>query len=168
MVAKGGFLHQVESSVPWREALLVLGVSAAPVSELRAGIPLALALGFAPEVAFFLALAGNLLPLPPLLFLLPRILRGVEKLPGWPGRAGRAYLAWQARRKGLLARWGPPALVLFVAIPLPGTGLWTGAVLASLLGISGRRAGPFLVLGVLLAGALVLGASLGLFHLFGI
>ncbi|MBC7221795.1 small multi-drug export protein [Candidatus Bipolaricaulota bacterium] len=154
--------------MPWREVLLVLGVSAAPISELRGGIPLALALGFAPEIAFFLALVGNLLPLPLLLFLFPKILRAVEKLPGWLGRAGRAYLAWQDRRKGAFARWGPPALVLFVAIPSPGTGLWTGAVLASLLGIPGRRAGPFLILGVLLAGILVLGASLGLFRLFGI
>lgn len=151
----------------WSDVLLVLGVSAAPVSELRGGIPLALALGFSPSTAFLLALAGNLLPLPILLFLLPRILRGVEKLPGWLGQMGKAYFRWQSRRHELLVRWGPPGLLAFVAVPLPGTGLWTGALIAALLGIPGRRAWPFLFLGVILAGGLVLLTSLGVLHLIG-
>ncbi|MGQ9700139.1 MAG: COG2426 family protein [Candidatus Bipolaricaulaceae bacterium] len=152
----------------WREVLLVVGVSAAPGSELRGGVPLALALGFSPAAAFLLALAGNLVPLAPLLYLLPKILRRVEKLPGRLGWVGKGYLAWQARRGKWVAQWGPPALALFVLIPLPGTGIWTGAVLASLLGIPSRRAGPFLLLGLGIAGALVLGASLGFFHIFGL
>jgi len=154
--------------MPWREVLLVLGVSAAPISELRGGIPLALALGFPPGVAFALALMGNLLPLPVLLFLLPRILDKVEKLPGRLGKVGRAYLAWQARKHGAVTKWGPIALAAFVAVPFPGTGIWTGAVVAGLLGIPGRRAGPMLFLGAVIAGGLVLGASLGAFRLFGI
>lgn len=168
MVAGDGGVKQVESGMPWREVLLVLAVSAAPVSELRGGIPLALTLGFSPAAAFFLALGGNLLPLVPLLYFLPKILRRVEELPGWLGRVGKHYLAWQARRGERIARWGPPALALFVLIPLPGTGLWTGAVLAALLGIPSRRAGPFLLLGVGLAGVLVLAASLGFLRVLGI
>lgn len=146
---------------------LVLAVSAAPVSELRGGIPLALSLGFSPEAAFLLALLGNLVPMPAVLVLVPRAVRWAARWPGPWGRMGRAYLDWQARRHRLIVRWGPPALALLVAIPLPGTGLWTGALAAALLGIPGRRAVLPLTAGVILAGILVLLASLGVLRLFG-
>ena len=145
----------------------MLAVSAAPLSELRGGIPLALSLGFSPETAFFLALLGNFLPMPALLLWGPKLVRAWARLPGVLGQAGRAYLGWQARRNRHLLRWGFPALTALVALPLPGTGLWTGAVVAVLLGIPGRRAVLSLSLGVLLAGILVLLASLGVLRLFG-
>lgn len=150
----------------WRDILLVLGVSAAPLSELRGGIPLALSLGFSPKAAFFLALLANLLPLPFLVFFVPKLIKVVERLPGRLGRMGRAYLAWQTRRHRHLYAWGGFALFAFVAVPLPGTGVWTGALIGALLGIPARRAAPALALGVVAAGLLVLLASLGLFHLF--
>ena len=153
-------------TMDWRDVLLVLGVSAAPVSELRGGIPLALSLGFSPKAAFFLALLGNLLPVPFLVFFLPKLIKVVERLPGRLGRMGRAYLAWQARRHRHLYAWGGLAVFAIVAVPLPGTGAWTGALIAALLGIPARRATLALALGVAVAGVLVLLASLGLFHLF--
>ncbi|MCS7240571.1 MAG: small multi-drug export protein, partial [Candidatus Bipolaricaulota bacterium] len=142
-------------------------VSAAPLSELRGGIPLALALGFTPTTAFFLALLGNLLPMPLILWLVPKLIHAVERFPGWLGEAGRKYLAWQERRHRRIVRWGPWALMVFVAVPLPGTGVWTGAVLAALLGIPMRFALLPLAFGVILAGSLVLLASLGFFRVFG-
>lgn len=151
----------------WRAVLTVLVVSAAPLSELRGGIPLALALGFPPGIAWALALLGNLVPLPFLLWGLPKVLPWLEKLPGALGRAVRAYFSWRRRHARGWARYGPWFLFLLVAVPLPGTGLWTAALVAALLGIPGRKAAGPLAAGVGLAGLLVLLGSLGLLRLFG-
>lgn len=150
----------------WRDILLVLGVSAAPLSELRGGIPLALSLGFSPQAAFGLALLGNLFPLPFLLLFLPKLIRIVERLPGKLGELGRAYFKWQLNRHRRLRSLESFALFAFVALPLPGTGVWTGALISTLLGAPPRRAALALGLGALAAGLLVLLASLGFFHLF--
>lgn len=152
----------------WQKILWVLVVSAAPVSELRGGIPLALGLGFSAEAAFFLALLGNLLPAPFLLFSLPKIVQKGEKLPGRLGRAWKAFLAWQIRRHQILGKWGVLGLAALVAVPLPGTGLWTGAILAALFGIPPGKAALALVVGAALAGAIVLGASLGVLRFLGL
>jgi len=140
--------------------VLILAIS--PVAELRAAIPLGLALGLSPAVTFFLALAGNLLPVPLLLWMFRVLVPLAPRLPKplgiWAGR----YLDWQRRRHSpRFDRLGSWALVLFVAVPLPGTGAWTGSLLAALLGLEPRRAGPAIALGVGLAGVVVLLISLG-------
>ena len=148
-------------------ALLIVGVSAAPIAELRGGIPLAISRGYPAGAAYLLAVFGNLLVVP---ILLVGLRYGEELLLRW--RPTRALLGWlfaRARRKGrLIERAGPVALVLLVAIPLPGTGAWTGAIAARLFGIPTRKALPWIGLGVLIAGIVVLSVSLGLFELFGI
>ncbi len=153
-------------AMDWASAANVVLLSAAPISELRGGIPLAVALGFSPAAAYALAVAGNLLPVPFLLLGLDRILRLARALPGPPGRAVRRYLAWQeARHRRSFRRFGEAMLVLLVAVPLPLTGAWTGTLAATLLRIPVRRALPLIVLGVLLAGGVVLLAALGLLSL---
>ncbi|MBC7221005.1 small multi-drug export protein [Candidatus Bipolaricaulota bacterium] len=147
----------------WLAAGKVILLSAAPVAELRGGLPLALTHGFSPLLACLLAVGGNLLPVPFLLLGLDRLLRLVRALPGPLGRAARRYLAWQeARHRAWFRRLGEGMLVLLVAIPLPLTGAWTGSLAAVLLGIPTHRALPLISLGVLLAGGIVLLASLGL------
>lgn len=152
--------------VDWSAAGSVVLLSAAPIAELRGGLPLALSLGFAPPAAYALAVVGNLLPIPLLLLALRRIIPWAKAIPGPLGRAAGRYLAWQeAHHRTRLAKLGQGALVAFVAIPLPMTGAWTGALAAVLLGIPLRRALPLIALGVLVAGALVLAASLGVIAL---
>ena len=148
-------------------ALLIIGVSAAPIAELRGGIPLAISQGFTPALAFLLAVLGNLLVVP-VLFVGLRY--GEELLQRWgPSRALLEWLFARTRRKGRrIERAGPIALVLLVAIPLPGTGAWTGVIAARLFGIPMRKSLPWIAAGVLIAGILVLLVSLGLFELFGI
>jgi len=148
-------------------ALLVVAVSAAPIAELRGGIPLALARGFSPAGAYGLAVAANLLAVPLVLFGLNR----AEALAlRWrPARCALEWLFARTRRRGrLIERVGAAALLLFVAVPLPGTGAWTGAVAARLFGIRSGKAALWIGLGVLVAGVVVLLVSLGLFELFGI
>ena len=148
-------------------ALLIIGVSAAPITELRGGIPLAISQGYTPAAAFLLAILGNLLIVP---LLLVGLEYGEDLLLRW--RASRVLLQWlfaRTRRRGrLIERAGPAALVLLVAIPLPGTGAWTGVIAARLFGIPMRVALPWIGVGVLIAGIIVLLVSLGLFELFGI
>lgn len=147
-------------------ALKVVGLSAAPVAELRGGLPLALSLGMHPAAAYLLSVAGNLLPVPFLLLGLGRLVPFLPRLPGRLGGWAARYLAWQRKRHARkFARLGDVALILVVAVPLPATGAWTGALLATLLGIPPRRSFPLITLGVLLAGGIVLAASLGLFSL---
>ena len=148
-------------------ALLIIGVSAAPVAELRGGIPLAISLEYPPAAAYLLAILGNLAVVP---LVLIGLQYGETILLRW--KVSRTLLQWvfaRTRRKGrLIERAGPIALVLLVAIPLPGTGAWTGAIAAHLFGISMRKSLPWIGLGVLIAGIVVLLVSLGLFELLGI
>ncbi len=148
------------------EYLITLGLSAAPIAELRGGLPYALSRGLPPAGAFALTVAGNLLVVPFLLFGLRRAERVVRR---WrPTERLLDAIFARTRRKGrLVERFGAVGLVLLVAIPLPGTGAWTGAIAAVLLGIPMRKAFVLITLGVLTAGVLVLFASLGAFRLFG-
>jgi len=148
-------------------ALLTIGISAAPVFELRGGIPLALSLDFSPPWAFGLALLGNLAVVPTLLWGFEWM---EQRLMRWP--RSRAILEWvftRSRRKGRwIQRLGSMGLVLLVAIPLPGTGAWTGAIASRLLGIPVKKSLLWITVGVVVAGLLVLFASLGAIHLFGL
>jgi len=149
------------------DAVMIAVVSAMPIVELRGGIPLALSRGASPIAALSLALLGNLIVVPVLLW-------GLEWMESLLMRwtFTRAIMEWvfaRSRRKGRwVERWGVVGLLLLVAIPLPGTGAWTGALAARLLGIPNRRSLPWIVLGVLIAGTFVLFASLGVIHLFGL
>jgi len=146
--------------------LQVVGLSAAPVAELRGGLPLALHYGAAAPVAYALAVAGNLLPVPFLLWGLDWLLPQLVRLPPPFGRWVTRYLDWQTRRHSArLNRWGMVALVAIVAVPLPITGAWTGCLAAVLVGINRWRALPAVVGGVLIAGVIVLLATLGVIRL---
>jgi len=148
-------------------ALLVVDVSAAPILELRAGVPIALAYGFSAASALALSLAGNLLVAP---IVLPLLGRMEPWLLSWSWTRGiMQWLYARTRRKETwVRRLGPPALLLFVAIPFPGTGAWTGVLVAHLLGIPKRTAIAWISLGVVIAGIVVLLAALGVIHVFGL
>jgi len=137
------------------EFLEIFFTAAAPISELRGAIPLAIQeFDVSWPYAFLIAYAGNLLPVPfLLLFLEPlyKLLSRVElfkKILDWIFERSR-------RRGGIVEKYERIGLTLFVAIPLPVTGAWTGSIVASLLGLSYRRAFPAIALGVLIAGIIV-------------
>ncbi|WP_337844551.1 small multi-drug export protein [Thermus sp.] len=151
------------------KALYVVLVAALPLVELRGAIPLGVALGFSLWEAFFLALLGNLLVTPLALFLLPYGVALFARF-AWFARLWQALEA-RVRLRGeeQVQRLGALGLFLFVAVPLPGTGAWSGAVLAVVLGLRRRYALPAISLGVVAAGVLVLlltgGAVAGLNYL---
>ncbi|MCR4442390.1 MAG: small multi-drug export protein [Peptococcaceae bacterium] len=136
-------------------------MSALPVTELRVTIPLALAVGFAPVKAFVLAVLGNLLPVVPLMLLLEPLSRKLRRFPALDSLFQKILI--RTRRKGSqVQNYGIIGLLLFVAVPLPGTGAWTGAILAWLLGFDLYLSVISICAGVMLAGALVTLAGMGM------
>ncbi|MFC1804680.1 COG2426 family protein [Candidatus Omnitrophota bacterium] len=136
------------------EEYLVMIVSALPVSELRGAIPLGLYLGMPAFKVFLLAVLGNLIPVIPLLFLLEPVSQRLRHFKLW-ARFFNWLFERTKRKAELVQRYEALGLALFVAIPLPITGAWTGIVAASLFKIRFKYAFPAICCGVLLAGVVV-------------
>jgi len=137
------------------EVLNVILISATPISELRGGIPVAyFRYDFDWYWAFLLAVAGNILPIPFLLALYDPVVKLVSKV-GWIKRLADWFFKYTRRRGGLVEKYGWIGLAVFVGIPLPITGAWTGSVLAYLMGIEYKRALLATFLGVIIAATIV-------------
>lgn len=140
--------------------LLTLLISAVPVIELRGGIPYGIAKGLDPWMVFAASVIGNMLPVPFILLFIRKILRWMKKHPRLGKLASR--LEQRAARKSETVRKSEVVgLCILVAIPLPGTGAWTGALVAALMEMRLKRAIPTIFAGVLIAGLLVTLASTG-------
>ncbi len=145
--------------------LLTFGTAMIPVVELRGAIPVGVAAGLPPAAACAAAILGNLLPVPVIMLLVRRVFDWLRDVP-WLGER-IARLERRAHLKGRIVRkYRLAGLVLFVAVPLPGTGAWTGALVASLLDIRLRHALPAILLGLVAAGVLVTMLTMGVIHLF--
>ncbi|RLI87275.1 MAG: ligand-binding protein SH3 [Archaeoglobales archaeon] len=139
----------------------VILLAAMPISELRGAIPLALYKGYSPIEAFVFSVVGNLLPVPFLLLFLHRI----RSLALRWGITSRTFLWFEERTLGkrdIIDRYGYLGLVLFVAIPLPVTGAWTAALLATLLDLKIGKSFAFIAAGVVIAGLFVTFAATGI------
>lgn len=145
--------------------LVAFLVSMLPIAELRGGIPLALASGIEWREAFLICATGNFVPVIPLVILLDPLARFFGR---WrPIDRFLTRLFARTRRRGqIVERYEALGLMLFVAIPLPVTGAWTGAVAAFLFGVRPRYAIPAIIAGILIAGAIVTLASQGILHLW--
>ncbi|MFH1837353.1 MAG: small multi-drug export protein [Candidatus Omnitrophota bacterium] len=141
-----------------KEAAVVI-LSALPVSELRGAIPLAVAMGFGPLKSYLLAVAGNLIPVIPILFFLQPVSEKLRHIPIF-----EKFFNWlferTKRKAALVEKFEFLGLILFVAVPLPITGAWTGCVAATLFKMRFRYAFCAILIGVLLAGGIVLTLSL--------
>jgi uncharacterized membrane protein len=140
--------------------LIVLGIAASPIAELRAAIPLGILQHHFPwYYALLIAYIGNLLPVPFILLFLHSISGYLSKIG--PLRSFFNWLFEHTRRRGkIIERYGPIGLALFVAIPLPVTGAWTGSLVAALLGLKFKHAFLSICIGVLIAGIIVTCATL--------
>lgn len=135
--------------------LVVLTVACLPVSELRGSLPLAILFYEMPFVkAFTLSVIGNMLPVIPLLFFLKYLTKELNMIPVF-----RKFFDWwftrTRARSRLMEKYEIIGLCLFVAIPLPMTGAWSGCVAAYLFNIKFRYAVPVIFLGVIIAGVIV-------------
>ena len=134
--------------------LYVFACSMLPVIELRGSIPLGAALGLHPVLNYMLSVVGNLLPVPFILLFVRRVLAKLATIPRLSGAVSWLESRAQSRR-GRVEKYAIIGLALFVAIPLPGTGAWTGALVAAFAGIRFPRALLSIVAGVLVAGVAV-------------
>lgn len=135
-------------------------LSMLPVVELRGGIPYGMAQGLGPWAAFAAAAVGNLLPVPGIILLSRQIMNALRTLPRLAEKID--HLERRAHLKGRLVRkYRLFGLMLLVAIPLPGTGAWTGALVAALLDIRLRGALPAIAAGVGVAGMVILCLTYG-------
>lgn len=146
-------------------ALLTFLLAMVPVVELRGAIPYGVAAGLPLWAAYGLALAGNLLPVPFIMLLVRRVFARLRRGAWWGPKI--AALERRAHLKGrIVTKYRLPGLVLLVAIPLPGTGAWTGALVATLLDLRMKTALPAITVGVLIAGALTSLITGGVVQLF--
>jgi len=142
-------------SLGFSPEMVVIIISALPVAELRVALPVAINLFHLPwYYALLLAVAGSLLPVPLLLLFfdsLSRLLGRVRVM-----ERGLNWLFERIRKRGtIIERYERIGLVLFVAIPLPVTGVWTGSIAAVLLGLRFRYAFIAISIGAFIAGAIV-------------
>ena len=148
--------------------LVVLGIAASPISELRGAIPVAIiGFHFPWYYAFLLAIIGNLLPVPFILLFLDTLSRLLSKIGIF-----KRMLQWlfeHTRRRGkIIERYERIGLILFVAIPLPVTGAWTGSLAAVLFGLKFKHAFLSIFAGIVIAGIIVTCATLLGWTIFGL
>lgn len=130
-------------------------VSMVPVIELRGAIPIGVARGLPFWAAVLVSIIGNLVPVPFIIIFIKKIFTFMrEKMPKLNGLVTRLENKANSKSETVqkYAFWG---LFIFVAVPLPGTGAWTGALIAAMLEMPLKKAFPSIMLGVLSAGAIV-------------
>ena len=152
-----------------KKYLIVLLISMVPLLELRGAIPYAVGFGLPLIPSYIIAVIGNMIPVPFIFLFARRILEWGKDKPliggffTWcleKGERGGRKLEEKAGRAGIDGRAGIP---LFVGIPLPGTGAWTGTLAASFLNMDFKKSVLCVMAGVILAGVIMLAASLGVF-----
>ncbi len=155
-----------------KKYLICFLVSMVPLIELRGGVPVAVGLGLDYFTALLICVIGNMLPVPIIYFFARKVLEWgrdkkyigkfftfcLEK-----GEKGGRKLTAAAGRGGLFV-----ALMLFVGIPLPGTGAWTGTLAASFLNMGIKTTTASVCLGVIIAGIIMGVVSMMGLHVFGL
>lgn len=126
-----------------------------PVLELRASIPVGSSLGLNAWQCAVAAIVGNMIPVPFVILFIRKIFAYLKE--NWPklSRFVERLEAKAEKKKPLVQKYAILGLTLLVAIPLPGTGAWTGALVAAMLDIRLKRAIPCILLGVVIAAVIV-------------
>ena len=138
----------------------VLLTAMVPVVELRGSIFVGYAAGLNIFVTYILSVIGNLIPVPFILLFITKIITYLKTTRLF-ARPAHWLEARSEKKKGTIEKYSALGLFLFVAIPLPGTGAWTGCLIAALLGMRFKKAFPAVVAGVLCAGLIMTLLSYG-------
>mgnify|MGYP000645800069 CR=1 FL=1 len=151
-----------------KSLLWTLVLAMAPVSELRGAIPYGLAHDIPLGLLLPLCVAANLLPVPLIVLFLRKILAWMQRLGGKPKALAEWLIARGFKKTMMVKKYETLGLFLLVAIPLPGTGAWTGALVAALMGLRMKFALPAIAGGVAAAGVLVTLVCRGVLHIAGL
>ena len=147
--------------------LIVFFVSMVPLIELRGAIPIAVGLGLPKLLSFAVAILGNMMPVPVIYLFSRKVLEWGKDKPYIGKFFTWCLLKGERGGKKLQATAGKGlywALFIFVGIPLPGTGAWTGTLAASILDLDFKKTVLAVMAGVLLAGIIMLVGSIGVFE----
>ena len=150
-------------SLSFGKQLIVFIISMLPILELRGGLIAASLLKLPPLESYIIAIVGNVIPVPFILLLINRILRAMEKSRFKLFNKIHSFLHKKImKNKDSIEKYGFWGLVIFVGIPLPGTGAWTGAIIAAFLDMDRKKAFLSILLGMLMASIIMMIISFGL------
>lgn len=141
--------------------LSVIGIAALPVVELRGAIPWGVSQGLEPLVVLLLGIVGNLIPVPFIILFVRRVFAWMKKKSARLGRIAEAFEKRAENKMDVIVKYETLGLFILVAIPLPGTGAWTGSLVAALLDLRLKNACPAIALGVTAAGIIMTVISYG-------
>ncbi|GAU77749.1 small multi-drug export protein [Fusibacter sp. 3D3] len=143
----------------------VMFTAALPIIEIKGAIPLGLSMGMNPWHALLISLIGSMIPVPFILFGIRPILNLLKKTAFF-NRLTVHIETKTLNKSHRIQKYGVWGLFLFVAIPLPGTGVWTGSLAAVLLDIRFKWAFPAILIGNFVAGIIIFSLSNGVINLF--
>lgn len=140
--------------------LTIILTASLPIIELRGAIPIGISLGLSPVHATILSFIGSMLPVPFILFGIRPIFKYLKETKLF-NKLISSITDKSLNKSARIQRYGIWGLFLFVALPLPGTGIWTGSLAASLLDIRFKWAFPTIFIGNLIAGFIIMSLSHG-------
>lgn len=146
--------------------LITFLMAMVPVVELRGAIPYGVVAGLSVHEAFVLAVIGNLLPIPFLIIFTRKVFEWLRSKSSRLNDFVTRLEVKAEQKRHIVERYEFFGLMLLVAIPLPGTGAWTGALVAAMMDMRLKRAMPAIIVGVLVAGVIVTTVTYGAGALF--
>lgn len=152
------FVELFRNKIP--DELIIFLISLLPVLELRGGLIAASLLKVDIVPAFIICFIGNILPIPFILLFIRKIFQFLKTKKGFSKMIEKLEIR-SMRQSEKIKRWRDLGLMIFVAIPLPGTGGWTGALIAALLDMRIKRSFPLIAAGVVIAGIIMVLFSYG-------
>jgi len=150
-----------------KEALITFFMAMVPVIELRGAIPYGVISGLSVPAAFIIAVIGNLVPIPVLVVFTRKVFEWLRTKSDRLDRMVSRLESKAEKNQEVVNRYKFWGLVLLVAIPLPGTGAWTGALVAAMMDMRLKNAMPAIILGVIIAGVIVTTVTYGAGALLG-
>ncbi len=150
------------TSIAYGKEILVFIISLLPILELRGGLLAAALIGLDPVKSYIISIVGNVLPVPFILLLITKILSWMReskvklfnKVANWLDEKVEKH-------KGQIEKFGYLGVILFVGIPLPGTGAWTGSLIASVLNMDRKKTFLAVMVGIFMASIIMMLVSFG-------
>ena len=149
------------TNLKYGKELIVFIISLMPILELRGGLIAAALLNLNIVRAFIVCFIGNIIPIPFILWLITPIFNYLKKTKLFKGMVNKLENKAMSK-KDKIERLEYIGLMLFVGIPLPGTGAWTGCLIAALLNMNKKKAMLYAILGVIMAGIIMMIFSYGI------
>lgn len=148
------------------QIIATLFVSMLPFIELRGAIPIGVAFGLHPLTALAASIIGNMIPVPFIILFIRRIFRFLKRHSRFWGNIVLKMEDKAHNKSDIVLKYRSIGLCLLVAIPLPGTGAWTGALVAAFLDMPLREAIPTILAGVIIAGLIITALTCGIITIF--